>query len=120
MRTYKILLVMVVFSFLISGCTRRITDFTLISTKNIDLSRGAEFKRGETRVMGEDFAFIFLFIPFGLPNMKQATDMAIESTPGAIGLLDGVVEAEGFWFIMGYSKYKVRGTPLIDPKLLNK
>ena len=120
MGTYKYLLVMIITLLVASGCTKRLTDFTLISTKNIDLSRGAEFTRHETRVLGEDTVFIFLLFPIGLPNMKQATDNAIESTPGAIALLDGVVESEGFWFIMGYSKYKVKGTPLIDPKLLKK
>ncbi|MCX5698956.1 MAG: hypothetical protein NTX01_04585 [Candidatus Omnitrophica bacterium] len=40
----------------LSGCVsvNRIGDFTIISSKNIDLSRGANFKRGTTRVKGQD------------------------------------------------------------------
>lgn len=103
-----------------SGCTTRLVDFTIISSKNIDLSRGAEFKRSKERVNGEDMAHIIIIIPTGMPNAKEAMDRAIESVPGAVALLDGVITQEFFWFpyIYGYSKFIVEGTPLIDPKLL--
>lgn len=106
----------------ITGCTTRLTDFTIISTKNIDLSRGAEFSRGETRVEGEDTKHIIIIIPTGQPSAKEAADKAIESTPGAVALLDGVLEHEMFYFpyVYGYSTYRIKGTPLIDPKLLKK
>jgi hypothetical protein len=102
----------------LSGCVTRLTDFTIISTKNIDLSRGADFIRGEKRVQGEDTKSIII-LPLGLPNAKEATDRAIESVPGAVALVDGVLEHEFFCFIFGYDTYRVKGTPLIDPKLLN-
>lgn len=107
---------------LLSGCTTRLTDFTVISTKNIDLSRGTEFIRGDNRVEGEDTKHIIIFIPTGVPNAKEAADRAIESTPGAVALLDGVLEHEWFYFpyIFGYVKYRIKGTPLIDPKLAKK
>lgn len=103
-----------------TGCTTRLMDFTIISSKNMDLSRGAEFKRGKARVAGEDMAHIIIIIPTGIPNAKEALDRAIESVPGAVALLDGVITSEFFFFpyIYGYSKYIVEGTPLIDPKLL--
>ncbi|HOO40537.1 MAG TPA: hypothetical protein PK425_11115 [Syntrophales bacterium] len=106
-------------SLAITGCTTRLTDFTIISTKNIDLSRGAEFIRGENRVTGEDTKHIIIFIPTGVPSPKEATDKAIENVPGAVALLDGVLEQEMFYFpyVYGYSTYRVKGTPLIDPKL---
>src|ERR1700680_3453078 len=102
----------------LSGCVTRLTDFTIISTKNVDLSRGADFIRGEKRVQGEDTKVIFV-LPLGLPNAKEATDRAIESVPGAVALVDGVLEHDFFAFIFGYDTYRVKGTPLIDPKLLN-
>lgn len=103
----------------LTGCTTRLTDFTIISTKNIDLSRGAEFVRGTTRVEGEDTKHIIIFIPTGTPSPKEAVDKAIESTSGAVALLDGVLEHEFFYFpyVFGYTTYRVKGTPLIDPKL---
>jgi hypothetical protein len=101
------------------SCTRRFTDFTIISTKNIDLSNGASFERARNRVEGRDRIHIVLFIPTGVPNMKEAIDRAIESTPGCIALLDGVVYSKYWWipYIYGQSSFIVEGTPLIDPKL---
>jgi hypothetical protein len=47
-------------------------------------------------------------------------DNAIESVPGAVALLDGVLN-HNFWYIpyiYGQESYDVEGTPLIDPLLL--
>jgi hypothetical protein len=104
----------------LSSCATRLVDFTIISTKNIDLARGADFTRGSSRVQGEDKVSIIIFIPTGTPNIKTAIDKAIQSVPGAVALLDGVVTAKGWWipYIYGESSYVVEGTPLIDPKLV--
>jgi len=103
---------------LITGCAYRIGDFTMVSTKNIDLSRGADFTRSPTRVKGEDTVPLILGIPVGLPNMKTALDHAIAKTPGAVALTDGVVTQKRFDFIIfGQLGYEVEGTPLIDPRL---
>lgn len=104
---------------LMVGCTTRLVDFTVISSKNVDLSRGAEFKRHNSRVTGEDLARVIIFIPTGTPNAKEALDRAIESVPGAVALLDGVLTYEWFYipYIYGESKYIIEGTPLIDPRL---
>jgi hypothetical protein len=103
----------------LTGCTHRYIDFTTISSKNIDLSRGAEFERGPQRVVGEDTTHIIIFIPTGQPNAKEALDRAIESTPGAVALLDGVIYNKSWYipYIYGQSTIQVEGTPLIDPKL---
>ena len=46
-------------------------------------------------------------------------DRAIESQPGAVALVDGVVSFKSWIipFIYGQQKYIVEGSPLIDPKL---
>jgi hypothetical protein len=99
------------------ACSQRMVDFTVISSKNIDLSRGADFKRSPTRVTGEDRKSIIIFIPTGIPDAKEAMDNAIESVPGAIGLVDGVVTQHSWYipYIYGESWIEVEGTPLIDP-----
>jgi hypothetical protein len=104
---------------LLSGCSQRIVDFTVISSKNIDLSRGADFKRSPVRVKGEDRKMIIIFIPTGIPNAKEAMDNAIESVPGAVGLLDGVITQHSWYipYIYGESWVEVEGTPLVDPML---
>jgi hypothetical protein len=103
----------------VTGCVTRLVDFTIISTKNIDLAKGASFERGKSRVEGEDNVYIIIFIPTGTPNIKEAVDRAIESVPGAIALLDGVLYSKAWWipYIFGKSTYVVEGTPLIDPSL---
>ena len=102
----------------LSGCTTRIVDYTLLSTKNVDLSKASTFKRGANRVTGEDSMYIIIFIPTGsAPHLKTAVDRAIESVPGAIGLVDGVVSQRSWYFIIGESAILVEGTPLIDPAL---
>lgn len=105
---------------LLSGCSTRITDFTFISSKNIDLSHGADFKRAPTRVKGEDRKSIIILIPTGEPNAKEAMDNAIESVPGAVGLVDGVITKSGWYipYVYGQIWYEVEGTPLIDPATL--
>ena len=108
--------------FFVCGCAIRLVDFTIISTKNVDLSNGANFKRAQSRVEGTDSVSIIIFIPIGMPNMKEAIDKAIESVPGAIALLDGVVTYKWWYipYIFGKSMYIVEGTPLIDPELASE
>ena len=101
------------------GCTTRLVDFTVISTKNVDLSRAASFQRGKARVEGIDKVHIIIFIPIGGPNMKEAIDRALEKVPGAIALVDGVVYSYAWYipYIYGQSMFVVEGLPLIDPSL---
>jgi hypothetical protein len=49
--------------------------------------------------------------------MKEALDRAIESVPGAVALLDGVLTQRAWYipYIYGESSFLVEGTPLIDP-----
>ena len=103
---------------MMSGCAYRIGDFTMVSSKNVDLSRAADFKRGSNRVKAEDNVPIIFGFPVGMPNMKTALDHAIESTPGAVALTDGVVTQKVFNFVIfGQLGYEVEGTPLFDSKL---
>lgn len=103
----------------LSGCSQRVLDFTVVSSKNVDLSKGADFKRGTTRVRGEDKRDIIVFIPTGHPSAKEAMDRAIESVPGAVALTDGVITTSSWWipYIYGQTKVEVEGTPLIDPNI---
>jgi len=102
-----------------SGCTQRVLDFTIVSTKNVDISKMADLKRGTGRVKGEDMRHIIMFIPAGQPSAKTAMDKAIESVPGAVALTDGVVTSNFWWipYIYGQTRFEVEGTPLIDPNI---
>ena len=115
----KVISALAVAALAVTGCSTRLIDFTVISTKNVDLSRGASFERAKARVEGIDKVHIIVFIPTGTPNIKEAIDRAIESVPGAVALLDGVVTQKAWWipYIYGQSMFLVEGTPLVDPAL---
>lgn len=99
---------------ILGSCTHRLTDFTVISTKNVPLGiESTKIKKADTRVKGVDKSHIILFLPIGSPNMKEAIDKAIHQHPGCVGLADGVVKSS-FWdaILYGQSSYIVEGTPL--------
>jgi hypothetical protein len=98
--------------FVFNGCTQRLIDYTIISSKQMNMKVN-ESARGQ-RVEGKDGIYWLLFIPFGIPNLKEACDEAIESVgSGYDALIDGVVYTEFWWvFFTGYNGYKVQGTPI--------
>ena len=103
----------------VSSCTQRLVDFTIISTKNVDLSRASTFKRTTHRATGEDAKYIIVIIPTGVPSAKEAVDQAIESVSGGVALVDGVLTNSWFYipYIFGENKFIVEGSVLIDPVL---
>ncbi len=99
------LLIIFLVSALYTGCTYRVTDFTVISTRNVNVA-GA---RGE-RVEGRDSGFWMAYIPIVRPNLKEALDEAIEKGNGDC-LMDGVVYRYFYFFLFfSIDGYKVVGT----------
>ena len=93
----------------ISGCTTRVTDFTVISTKNQQATTG--FVMGQ-RASGEDCVPV-IFVPIGTPNLKAAIDHTIENAgAGFDALVDGVVLYHNNSFVFGSICYEVQGTPI--------
>lgn len=101
------------------ACTTRLIDFTVLSTKNVDLSRVNEYQRRPFRTDGTDRIHIVLFVPFGSRDLKEAIDRSIESIPGAVALVNGVVYSTWFYFplIYGQLYYRVEAEVLVDPLL---
>ena len=102
------------------GCSTRVGDFTVASTKNIDWSRASEFIRHRERVDGKDERHIVVIIPTGNPSVKEAVDDALHKTPGSVALVDVVIKHDWFYipYIFGRFRYTVEGHPLIDPNLV--
>lgn len=96
---------------LLSGCTVRVADMTVGSTKNYNLNAG-KFEKG-ARVTGEDKAPIVIF-PLGIPNVKTAMDRAIEKDKCAVGLSDVVISQLNHAFIFGTFGFRVEGNLIID------
>lgn len=108
-----------------AGCVRTITDFTIVSTKNFDLSRAGEFERYPQVRRGRDVVHWVTIFPLswtGEPELKPALDRAIQSVPGGVALVDGRIR-EVFWYIpllYGQHSLIAEGTPLVDPKIRGK
>lgn len=99
---------------LLSGCTQRISDFTLTSTKNYNLNAN-KFVKGK-RVTGEHTVPKVIF-PLGRPDIKTAIDKAIEPNKCAVALSDIVVSTVDRSFIVGSLGYQVEGDEVIDRTL---
>lgn len=93
---------------LLTGCTQRIGDFTIISSKNVNVMAN----RGD-RVTGQSCVPI-IFVPIGVPDLKSAVDKAIESAgPGFDALEDSVLKARTFLLLLvGQACYIVEGTAI--------
>lgn len=85
------------------GCTTRMGDLTLVSTKNIDLTDARLDARKGRRYKGEDCRFVlFDMIPFGLPNLQTAIDKALQAGNGNV-MVDEVTELKETWLVVGHT-----------------
>jgi len=110
------LLIAVLALLMLSSCSIRVADLTMVSTKNIDLSNTQlDARKGQTQT-GEDCRFNLLgLIPFGLPNMEEAVDKALEKGKGNV-MVDEVTEYKNIWVVLGViSCINVEGTVLNAP-----
>lgn len=89
------ILIMLTATVMLSSCSQRMFDFTIVSTKNhsldVDKSKGI---RVEGKSMGV----------FGIGrSLKDAMDKALQSAGAEYDLLiDGVVSLEDYFFVAGY------------------
>ena len=96
--------------FMFTGCTTRtrLGDFTVLSTKNVDVSG---LKPGD-RQTGEDCVnLLFSMIPMGEVNWKNAMDQALERGKGDV-MVDAVltVKAWAIPYILGQTCLEFTGT----------
>ena len=92
-------------SMIAAGCSFRVADLTLVSTKNIDLSHARLDMREGRRFKGEDCKFVF---SFALPNLEDAIDDALEKGGGNI-MVDQVTYQKSRLF---FACIEVEGTVL--------
>ncbi len=97
----------VIFISAFNGCSQRVGDFTLISTKNVEI--GGKYKQIEGRFTGEDSRGEILLTPLGAPNLKTAVDKCIEAGKGE--LITNAVIDFSYWtaIVYGERKYTVTG-----------
>jgi hypothetical protein len=97
----RCLIVAVSLLLLLTGCaTNRFADFTVVSTRNVDLTQlTPEAIEAGVKAEGQDLTF------WSAPNMETAIDNALENGKGNL-LLDAVVSFRSGW----KSGYIVEGT----------
>ncbi|EPJ2031030.1 TPA: lipoprotein [Escherichia albertii] len=110
----KKMLAVALATLLLTGCTVRVADLTVASTKNYNLN-GGKFYKGK-RVTAEDSYPVIIF-PTGIPNVKTAADRAIEQDRCAVGLTDVVVTQLNQSFLVGKIGLRVEGNLIIDRSL---
>jgi hypothetical protein len=107
-RMFSIIMLCAGLSMLV-GCSTRLGDFTVLSTKNVDVSG---VKPGD-RFSGEDCVSILLypFIPLGTVDWKNAMDQALERGKGDI-MIDTVLTLKSwaYPYIYGQNCILVEGT----------
>ena len=84
MKASKSLLVVALCAFMATGCSTRVGDFTVASTKNIDVRTGVHRIDDSVRVRDRDVAHIVIFFPkniaqiFDTPNMVITSNKVVE------------------------------------------
>ena len=94
---------------LVIGCTQRLGDFTVMSTRNVDLN--ANYVKVENNVIGQDKKSIIIIIPTGIPNIEAAIDQALKSVDGGALMTDVSLTYKWYWipYIYGEYIYEVEG-----------
>ena len=98
----------------LSGCVNRLGDFTVMSTKNMDIKRTLHSVDTGKRLTGDDTVLILLF-PWGTPNLEEAIDNAIEKDKRAVGLSDVTLKSfiYGIGFL-GIAGFEVEGNAVYE------
>ncbi len=101
---------------MLQGCVTRVGDFTLASTKNLDLQGGLHAVSERTRVEGSDYKFFMAYIPFGTPDLEEAMDNAIEQTRGSVGLTNVTIKYGEYGLLpwLGVLGVHVEGDPVFE------
>ncbi len=108
MRKFSVLLLIPAFALLATGCSYRLADFSLISTKNVP----PPVTRGTKKVEASDCVPVVIF-PLGLPNPEEAIDRAIEEAgPEYDALTDVAVYYDIYAFLFGKICWRVSGLPI--------
>jgi len=104
--TLSIIVLALTIAFVGSGCSHRIGEFTIVSTKNYETK--AQYKL-VGRIEGSDKKMIILFFPLGTPTINNAVDDAIQNG-GGVYLANAVIESSAWYFILlGQTGFTVTG-----------
>jgi hypothetical protein len=97
-----------IFVILLSSCSKRIGDFTVLANRNIEFEkRHVNLKRN---VSGSSTRLVFLNIPFGKPNIEEAVDEIIRNEGTGEYVANAELSMVRNWYLLfGTWGFKVRG-----------
>ena len=92
----------------LTGCSERLGDFTVISTKNIDI--GKNYIKVDSNAFGTSTKQIIIVFPNGTPSIKDAVDDLLKKTNGDL-VTNAVIHYNWFYipYIFGEMTYKIEG-----------
>lgn len=97
-----------------SGCSSKLGDFTVLSSKNVNLADFSTYSgTGGDRIVGEDVKTCILLF-WNKPEIqpKEAVDDALNQA-NAYMLTDATLKSEGFWaLLLAQDKYVAEGHPV--------
>ncbi|TDE06050.1 hypothetical protein [Flavobacterium hiemivividum] len=103
----------------LTSCSRDLFNFTIVSTKNINLEKLSSLEKSTEKTKGEDKTSIIIIIPTKRIKIDKAISNTIDKIPGCVALLDGKVYTK-FWYIpyiYGQQRIVIEATPLLDPSI---
>ena len=94
--------------FLLTGCAERLGDFTVISTKNIDI--GKNYIKVESDAIGTSTKQIIVIFPTGTPSIKDAVDDLLKKGNGDL-VTNAVIHYNWYYipYIYGEFSYEISG-----------
>jgi len=99
-----------------AGCTTNLGDFTVLTSKNVNLSdfSTSQAEESSEKVVGKHEVHIICFVPTGQPSLKEALDRALESK-NAYMLTNARIENFFFYipYIYGQARFTVEGRPVV-------
>jgi hypothetical protein len=124
MRNKKIRLgisaMVLVFITVLNGCATQIGQFTMATTKNVDLSRLGEFSRTTREIKAQDSSIFILGFQVKTAKMNAALDKALSKIPGAVAMVDVRISTKSTpLLIVRLESFIVSGTALVDPKIVS-
>lgn len=106
----KKILSILLLSLFLSACTTRIASMTMISDRNIRTKDVKVSDLPKTKnVVGKSTKFVFIFIPFGIPTLKEALDDALTKADGDL-MVDASLYSTSWWFLVGQVGLEIRGS----------
>jgi len=95
------------------GCTKRIGDLTVATTKNLNLeSMVIDYNKASKNCEGGDCKIVILGIPIGYPNMEEALDKAMAKCDGNLMTDIALYKTEWSIILFGGNCIRVKGTSL--------